>query len=194
MKIHRRFLVSAPIVAWALHSAATRAAPTPATADAELPNVQLLNQDGQALRFYDDLVRGRHTVAINFIYAQCSDICPSTTANLARVQALLGERLGREVRMASISLDPRHDTPAVLKAYGASFGARPGWQFFTGRPRDIELLRRALGVFERDPERDRDITQHTGMVLYGNDALGRWGRVAALLPPERIVESITRWS
>jgi protein SCO1/2 len=165
-----------------------------APAPSELPNVALVNQDGQSLRFYDDLVRGKHTVAINFIYAQCADICPGTTANLTRVQDLLGDRLGRAVRMASISIDPKHDTPAVLKGYAANFHARPGWQFLTGRPGDIELLRRALGVFERDPELDRDITQHTGMVVYGNDARGRWSRVSAFADPERIVESITRWS
>lgn len=190
MLIHRRLFVAAPFVTWASTLPAARAAPS----SAELPNVLLVNQDGRTLRFYDDLVRGKHTVAINFIYAQCADICPSTTANLVHVQALLGERFGREVRMASVSIDPKRDTPAVLKAYAASFGARPSWQFLTGKPRDIDLLRRALGVYERDPERDRDLTQHTGMVVYGNDALGRWGRVSALAHPERILESITRWS
>jgi protein SCO1/2 len=160
----------------------------------ELPNVSLVNQDGQSLRFYDDLVRGKHTVAINFIYAQCADICPGTTANLTRVQDLLGERLGRDVRMASISIDPKRDTPAVLKGYAANFKARSGWQFLTGKPRDIERLRRALGVFDRDPELDRDITQHTGLVVYGNDARGRWSKVSAFADPERIVENLTRWS
>ncbi|WP_167772589.1 SCO family protein [Ramlibacter henchirensis] len=153
-----------------------------------------MNQDSQPVRFYDDLVRGDHVVAINFMFAQCSDICPSTTANLARVQALLGERLGRDVRMASISIDPRRDTPPILKAYARNFGARPGWQFLTGRPKDIERLRRHLGVFERDPDLDRDISQHTGMLVYGNEARGRWSRVSALADPLRIFESITRWT
>ena len=189
MQIHRRTFVATPLLSWAFH--ATAAQPP---GQAELPNVVLLNQDGQPVRFYDDLVAGGHTVAINFIYVQCSDICPATTANLARVQALLGERLGRDIRMASISIDPARDTPAILKAYAAHFGVRPGWQFLTGRPRDIELLRRALGVFERDPRLDKDLSQHTGMVVYGNDTRGRWARVPATAQPERIVESITRWS
>lgn len=192
MKIHRRFFIAAPF-AWSFLGT-VRAAPPDAGATGRLPNVPLVNQDGQALRFYDDLVHGRHTLAVNFVYAQCADICPSTTANLSRVQNLLGDRLGREVRMASISIDPARDTPKILKAYASRFGARRDWQFLTGKPRDIEVLRRALGVFERDPQRDRDITQHTGMVVYGNDALGRWARVSALAQPERIVESITRWS
>lgn len=161
---------------------------------ADFPDVVLRNQDGRAIRFYDDLVAGDHTVVIHFMYAQCGDICPATTANLARVQRLLGERAGREVRLASISIDPEHDTPAILKAYAALFEARPDWQFLTGRRHDIDRLRRALGAFERDPARDRDKSQHTGLLVYGNQARGRWSRVSALADPQRIVDSITRWT
>ena len=190
----RRQLAVALLSAGALHGPAL-AAPTAQPPDrADFPNVSLINQDGQAVRFYDDLVRGDHTVVINFMFAQCADICPMTTANLARVQALLGARLGREVWMASISLDPVHDSPAILKAYAGQFAARPGWQFLTGRAKDIELIRRALGVFERDPARDRDKSQHTGMLVYGNQARGRWSRVSALADPRRIFDSISRWT
>jgi protein SCO1 len=157
------------------------------------PNALLLNQDSRPVRFYDDLVRGNHVVAISFVFAQCADICPSTIANLAKVQPLLGQRLGREVRFASISIDPTQDTPTILKAYAARFGVWPSWQFLTGRRRDIELIRRKLGVWDRDPVRDADKTQHTGMLVYGNDARGRWGRVSCLADPQRILESVTRW-
>jgi len=178
--------------AWPLAAHALPSASPPGRAD--FPNVPLVDQHGSPVRFYDDLVQGDHVVAIHFIYAQCADICPSTTANLARVQPLLGERLGRRVRMASITIDPLHDTPAVLKAYAASFGAREGWRFLTGKPRDILLIRRRLGVFDRDPVKDQDKTQHTGMLVYGNEARGRWSRVSALADPQRIFEGITRWS
>lgn len=177
-----------------LHPPARSAPSAQPPGRADFPNVVLRDQDGRPVRFYDDLVRGDHVVAINFIYAQCSDICPATTANLARVQDLLGNRLGRDVRMASISIDPRRDTPAILKAYAGNFDARAGWQFLTGRPQDIERIRRQLGVFDRDPAKDRDKSQHTGMLVYGNEARGRWGRVPALADPRRIVASITRWS
>jgi protein SCO1/2 len=160
---------------------------------AGFPDVLLTDQDGRPVRFYDDLVRGEHTVVINFIYAQCAEICPATTANLVMVQELLGPRLGSAVRMASISLDSEHDTPSVLKAYAASFGVRHGWQFLTGRTRDVEAVRRRLGAVERDAGRDRDRSQHTGMLVYGVEARDRWGRVSALARPDRIVESITRW-
>jgi protein SCO1/2 len=161
---------------------------------ADFPNALLLNQEGRPVRFYDDLVRGDHTIVIHFMYVQCADICPMTTANLARVQSLLGDRLGREIRIASISIDPVRDTPPILKAYAANFGVRAGWQFLTGRPHSIDQIRRRLGAYERDPERDRDKSQHTGMLVYGNEARGRWGRVSALADPHRIADSITRWT
>lgn len=191
--LQRRSLVAGLAAACVL-PATGRAVPSalpPGRAD--FPNALLLDQDSRSLRFYDDLVRGDHVVAISFVFAQCADICPSTIANLAKVQPLLGDRLGREVRFASISIDPMNDTPTILKAYSARFGVRPGWRFLTGRRRDIELIRRRLGVFDRDPVKDRDKTQHTGMLVYGNEARGRWSRVSALADPRRIFEGLTRW-
>jgi protein SCO1/2 len=192
--VRRRHLPALLALApWAARPA--RAAPSAAPPDrADFPNVLLVNQHGRPVRFYDDLVLGDHVVAVHFMYAQCADICPMTTANLARVQGLLGERLGREVRLASISIDPRRDTPVILKAYAEKFDAREGWQFFTGQPKDIEQIRRQLGVWERDPARDRDRSQHTGMLVYGNQARGRWSRVSALADPARIAASLTRWA
>ncbi|MBI2319046.1 MAG: SCO family protein, partial [Betaproteobacteria bacterium] len=90
------------------------------------PNVPLVTQDGKMVRFYDDLLKGKK-VLINFIFAQCEQGCPLDTANMARVQKLLGERVGSDIFMYSITLDPEHDTPKVLKEYAAQFGAGPGW-------------------------------------------------------------------
>jgi len=97
------------------------------------PNVKLQTQDGKTVRFYDDLIKGK-IVTINFFYAKCEGICPTVTANLARVQKLLGERMGRDIFMISISLKPETDTPAVLKEYAEMFKAKPGWTFLTGNP------------------------------------------------------------
>src|SRR5262249_41571128 len=84
----------------------------------------------------DDLLRGK-VVLINFFYVTCGDICPLMTANLVQVQAALGERLGREIFMYSITLDPQTDTPKVLKQYAAGYGAKPGWYFLTGQDEEI---------------------------------------------------------
>ncbi len=170
------------------------AAPGPAPrSQTGFPNVELLNQHGHKLRFFDDLVRGDHTTVIGFIYAQCGDICPMTMSNLSRVQALLGNKLGREVRLASISLDPRRDTPAIMKGYAERFDAAPGWQFLTGQPKNIDAVRRKLGAYDRNPAIDADKTQHTGLLTYGNQARARWSRVSALADPQKILASITRW-
>ena len=62
------------------------------------PNVKLQTQDGKTVRFYDDLIKDK-IVTINFFYAKCEGICPTVTANLARVQKILGESVGREIFM-----------------------------------------------------------------------------------------------
>jgi protein SCO1 len=194
--MHRREFFAAGIGVVPCLQVATpsHAAPGVAPGRTAFPNVELRNQDGRRLRFFDDLVRGHHTTVIGFIYAQCGDICPMTMSNLSRVQELLGDRLGRDVRLASISLDPQRDTPAILKGYGERFDARPGWQFLTGRPQDIDAVRRRLGAYDRDPAIDRDKTQHTGLLTYGIESRGRWSRVSALAEPQRILASITRWA
>ena len=103
------------------------------------PNVELVTQDGETVRFFDDLIKDR-IVAINFIYTTCPDSCPLETAQLLQVQKLLGERLGQDIFFYSISIDPEVDTPEVLKEYKERYRAR--WTFLTGAEADITLLRK----------------------------------------------------
>ena len=154
------------------------------------PNVKLLTQDGKEVRFYDDLIRNK-IVTINFFYAKCEGICPTVTANLAKAQKILGDRVGREIFMTSISLKPQHDTPAVLKEYADMFKAKPGWSFLTGKPDDIELLRRSLGFTNLDPRLDKDTSQHIGNVRIGNEPLMLWAACPGMSRPEFIAKSIT---
>src|SRR6266851_9971892 len=93
------------------------AVPTPRERirDRYFPNVVLRTQDDKPVRFYDDLVKDK-AVTINFFFASCEEICPLVMANLAKVQRLLGDRVGRDLFMSSISLKPEEDTPAKLKA------------------------------------------------------------------------------
>lgn len=154
------------------------------------PNVILRTHENRAARFYDDLIRGNRIVAINLMYAQCGGVCPLTTANLARVQRALGERAGRDVFIYSITVQPKTDTPAVLKAYARAFGAGPGWLFLTGRQKDIEMVRRRLGLVDPDPDLDGRKDTHTGMLVFGNDAIDRWAACPALSDPKLIVRSL----
>lgn len=130
------------------------------------PNVALRTQDNKDVRFYDDLIKGK-VVLIQFMFTSCTAQCPRATANLSRLQDALGGHAGRDVFMISISVDPVHDTPAVLKQYAEQFHARAGWTFVTGRLADVELIQRKLGATTKDGP-------HTGMAIYGNDASGSW--------------------
>lgn len=154
------------------------------------PDIVLRTQDNKKVRFYEDLIKNK-IVTINFFYAKCEGVCPGITANLVRVQRLLGDRVGRELFMYSISLKPEQDTPAVLKEYARSYYVRRGWTFLTGEPEDIELLRRSLGFTNPDPKLDKDTSQHIGNIRYGNEPLMEWAACPGLAHAEWIAESIS---
>jgi protein SCO1 len=154
-------------------------------------NVEVKTQDGRTLRFYDDVMKGK-ILLINFFYTDCDAICPLMTENLARVQELLGPRVGNEIRMVSISLQPEHDTPEVLAAYAETYGAGPGWMFLTGKKDDIELLRHRLGFVDIDPVVDADPEQHVGTVRIANEPMHRWAMSPALLNPAALVRAVNR--
>lgn len=155
-------------------------------------NVVLRTHDNKTVRFYDDLIKDK-TVLFNFFYTVCQGeaTCPLTTANLVKVQKLLGDRVGRDIFFYSITLDPAHDTPKVLARYAKRFGVGPGWLFLTGKKDDIERLRRRLGFVNSDPVLDRDRSQHIGMVRYGIEPLERWESCPCLTHPESLARYIT---
>ncbi|MEQ1756125.1 MAG: SCO family protein [Micropepsaceae bacterium] len=134
------------------------------------PNVELTDQDGNRYRFYDDLLKGK-IVTINFIYTNCKDICPADTAQLSQVQAQLGDRVGRDFHMYSITIDPDHDTPEVLKTYMHTFGLKPGWLFLTGAKEDIKLIQQKLAMRVFEPGKPRD---HDTSVMVANETTGQW--------------------
>lgn len=153
------------------------------------PNVELITHEGEKVRFYDDLIRGKR-VAVNFMYATCENICVPTTMNLVRVQKLLGDRVGKDIFFYSITLKPEVDTPETLKKYARMHGVGPGWLFLTGRPEDVERLRRSLGFTYIDPELDADDSQHVGMVRYGYEPLMWWGAAQGLANPKHIHQAL----
>jgi protein SCO1 len=152
------------------------------------PDVTLTTQDGETVKFYD-LIKGR-IVAIDLIYTNCQYACPLESARLARMQQILGARMGRDVFFISISIDPEHDTPAALKAYAAKYDAGPGWIFLTGTMSDIDLLSRKLGLWS-DPTLTQD--GHTPMLLIGNEAAGQWTMTSALDNPAYTAKIIGSW-
>ncbi|WP_375738603.1 SCO family protein [Pseudomonas boanensis] len=155
----------------------------------KFPNVPVFTHEGKKVSFYDDLIRGK-VVVLNMMYTSCGNTCPTATANLRRVQQLLGDRLGRDVFMYSITLQPELDQPRHLKEYIDKFRIGPGWQFLTGTPEDIRALRYSLGFYDVEPEVDRNQFTHTGMVRIGNEPIDRWTMAPALTEPDHIMSAI----
>ena len=145
-----------------------------------IPDVEVLDQNGNVLHFYSDLIKGK-TVAINFIFTNCTTICPPLAATFARVQKDLGDKTGRVVHFISISVDPLTDTPERLKAWGAKFKAGDGWTFVTGEKQEVDKLLNALGASVSRRE------DHSPTVIVGNDLKGVWTRTYGLARSTQIV-------
>ena len=156
-----------------------------------IPNRILYTHAGRRVRFYDDLVRGR-VLALNLAFTRCEGFCPVGLSRLAQVQTLLGDAVGRDIRFYTLSLDPEHDTPHVLREARRQYGAGPGWTFLTGSLDAVEDVRRGLGLYDPDPRVDADRTQHSGLLVMGNDPLQRWSTVPLGMKPQRIVEALER--
>ena len=153
------------------------------------PNVPVVTQNGRTVRFYDDLIKDK-VVVISIFYARCDEACPRINRNLEKAQELLGERMGRDVFFVSMSIKPDEDTPDKLREFAKTFHAGPGWTFITGKPDNIELLRRSMRFVDPDPVRDKDKSRHSGMVRIGNEPYTIWSMAQAQARPEVIVEAV----
>jgi protein SCO1 len=145
------------------------------------PNNVLINQNNQPVHFFDDLLRGK-TVLINLMFTTCAGICPAMTANLQKVQGLLGDRVGKDMNMISLTVDPVTDTPEALKSYTAKFNVKPGWHFLTGSKADVDVVLRKLRGYVDDKN------QHNSILMIGNVETGEWMKMLAMSKPSEIVE------
>ncbi|HEU0290100.1 MAG TPA: SCO family protein [Burkholderiales bacterium] len=145
-----------------------------------VPNVPVVTQDGKVFNFYDDLVKDKIFV-VSFLFTSCRDVCPIAAARMAQLQERLGDRVGKDVFLYSISIDPANDTPDKLKKYAETFAAGPGWLFLTGIPEDINLIRQRLG------ERSRFLGEHRNDVMLGNGFTSEWQRDSLMGDMERFI-------
>ncbi|WP_139556792.1 SCO family protein [Methylotetracoccus oryzae] len=153
------------------------------------PNVPVVDHEGNTHRFYDDLIKDK-IVLVNFMFTRCNGTCPGTTANLKKVQAEFGDRMGRDVFLYSVSLDAEYDTVERLKAYAELFKVGPGWRFITGTQEDLGLIRRKFGLYRTDPVLDRQADNHVGAVKFGIERLERWGMCSAMTKPKYIARYV----
>ena len=156
------------------------------------PNTLLITHDEKTVHFYDDLVKDR-IVIVNFMYASCENICLPIAQNLGRVHELLGDRMGTDILILSLTIDSKVDDPATLRKYIArNGGEKEGWFYLTGDYDEIDRVRRSLGVYDLDPVIDADKSEHSGLITFGNDRTDRWAALPALMNSEEIVETVLR--
>jgi protein SCO1 len=155
-------------------------------AAAYFTDVVLINQYGKEMRFYSDLIKGRTVIVIPF-FTSCTGACPVMNRNLAKIQSWLGNRLGRDAYIISLSVDPSRDTVERLRAYAEKVDARPGWFFLSGTRENVDVALTKLGQRVEQPE------AHTNLMIIGNDVTGLWKKAFGLADSAaliRIVESV----
>jgi protein SCO1/2 len=112
---------------------------------APAPEFTLTSQNGAPVSLAG--LRGK-VVALTFIFTRCTATCPVLTPMMSLVQERLGRDFGSKIVFASVTVDPEHDTPDMLKLYAQMYGIDvAGWSFLTGPPAIIADLTRRYGVF-----------------------------------------------
>jgi len=130
-------------------------------------DLKVTTNEGQELRFYSDLLRDK-TVLISFYYLDCGTVCPLQNKILAELQNLLGDRLGRDILILSLTVDPARDTPKLVAAYGRAWNAKAGRYFLTGSKLNVDWINYKLGGYVEDPK------THKTTYLLGNVRSGHW--------------------
>jgi protein SCO1/2 len=151
------------------------------------PNVELRTAQGNSVHFYDDVVRGK-VLLIQWMFTHCNRSCPLATPKLLRIQKRLEQRLGDNVRLVSISVDPDHDTPSALKKYASHFRSARNWVLLTGNKNDVDLIRRKLGVYDPDEKR----LEHMNVLTVGNEPEGQWLAMPVFSSDAEIVRTVMR--
>ncbi|WP_298824647.1 SCO family protein [uncultured Piscinibacter sp.] len=160
-------------------------APPPGAVTVRGLDTKLVDQDGRALNLQREVI-GSRIVVVDFVYTTCTTVCPLASAIFADLQTQLGERVGRDVVLVTITVDPVRDTPQKLKAYAAKFGAGPGWSWMTGSPVAVNEVLKGLGAYTPD------FTQHPQMMLVGDGRSGGWTRFSGLPDPKKLAEHVRR--
>jgi cytochrome oxidase Cu insertion factor (SCO1/SenC/PrrC family) len=147
-------------------------------------NVELIDQDGQRLKFYDDVLKD-NIVVISFIFTNCQGACPLMTRNLTMIRDMLPGNVRDEIHFISISLDPVRDTPAAMKEFAQTHDAdQESWLWLTGQPDNVNLVTKKLGTYTDELE------AHTTMLIAANVRESHWTKIAPNVPPKGVAERL----
>lgn len=169
------------------HAPASNKPLAPQRATFKLTDTPLLDQHGRKLKFKSEAL-GERIAVISFVYTTCTTVCPVISAVMAQVQGKLGARMGRDVALVTVTVDPLRDTPARLKDYGTRVGAGAGWAWLTGpKPQVDEVLQ----VFDAYTP---NFVDHPPLVLVGDAKSGKWLRFYGFPTPEQLMTAVAEMS
>jgi protein SCO1/2 len=150
-------------------------APAVATPPRPAPDFTLRDSLGHPVTLSQ--YRGK-AVLLTFIYDHCPDVCPLIVANLHNALARLGPQAGR-TQVVGVSVDPRGDTPATVRAFLAAHRMTGRMEYLIGSQRQLAPVWKAFGVGVKASP-DRREVDHTAAV-YG---ISGGGRITALYPSD----------
>ncbi|MCX2901597.1 SCO family protein [Pseudomonas mandelii] len=160
---------------------------TSESAQVQFADVALVDQTGKAVRLEKDLVSNK-IVVMSFIYTSCTTVCPVVSSIMGKVQKQLGARVGTEVQLVSISIDPQRDDPKRLNDYARSFQNGPGWSWLTGSTQSVNETLKGLGTF------NGDFKSHAPLILVGDGNSRNWTRYYGFTDPDVLTREVEKLS
>ena len=165
------------------HSHMSNTAASSSPAEKYFTDVELINQDGKKVRFYSDVLKGK-TVIVNAFFTSCTSVCPPMNRNMEKIQEALGDRVGRDVFLVSMTVDPETDTPARMKEYAKKFHAGPGWLFLTGKKENLDWALYKLGQYVENKD------DHQTVLIIGNEPTGLWKKAFGMANVAELVQVV----
>ena len=140
-------------------------------------NIELVEQSGRKMRFYEDVLRNK-VVVINTFHTDCKSITLPMLRNLQKIQEAFAANLGKDLFLVSITVDPENDTPVKVGQYAKQWQAKTGWLFLTGSKENVSTVLKKLGQYVENKE------DHTSIFIIGNDRTGLWKKPTVWLNPK----------
>jgi protein SCO1/2 len=150
-------------------------------------DVALVDQNGKTVRLEKDLVSNK-IVVMSFIYTSCTTVCPVVSSIMGKVQKQLGARVGGEVQLVSISIDPQRDDAKRLNDYARTFQKGPGWSWLTGTTQSVNETLKGLGAFSGD------FKNHAPLILVGDGNSRHWTRYYGFTDPTVLSREVEKLS
>jgi len=165
------------------HSHLSNTAESSSPAQKYFTDVELINQDGKKVHFYSDVLKGK-TVIVNAFFTSCTSVCPPMNRNMEKIQEALGDRVGRDVFLVSMTVDPETDTPARMKEYAKKFHAGSGWLFLTGKKENLDWALYKLGQYVESKD------DHQTVLIIGNEPTGLWKKAFGMANVAELVQVV----